>query len=173
MIQFVCDGCGQQLKIGDEWSGKLGHCPYCGTNSRVPGYPRRTPKWKILARLLAAPFIVGLGYFLLFSIVDVWAGVYFLMGGMIWCVVMLGFCWVVTNVGTFLSCPREYRLWKKGGGDPWFDTLDPPFNNDPPSVRYFELYREKERMENEAIFGPPPPPPPDPSDRRMDDPNFL
>ena len=44
MIDFVCDGCHTQLQIGDDSAGKLGHCPHCGTNTRVPAYPRRTPK---------------------------------------------------------------------------------------------------------------------------------
>ena len=61
----------------------------------------------------------------------------------------LFFMWAFVNIGMYLTSPRETRLWRKGGGDPWFDTLDPPFNSDPPEVRYQELFREKERQEME------------------------
>ena len=37
------------------------------------------------------------------------------------------------------------------GGDPFFDTLDSPLNNDPPSVRFQELYRAKQRHETVAV----------------------
>ena len=58
MIHLTCDGCHSSLQIGDLWAGKLGRCPYCGTNSRVPGYPKRTPKWKILLRTSSVPLLV-------------------------------------------------------------------------------------------------------------------
>ena len=43
MIDFVCDGCHAALQIADKSAGLLGRCPYCGTNTRVPGNPKRTP----------------------------------------------------------------------------------------------------------------------------------
>jgi hypothetical protein len=42
-------------------------------------------------------------------------------------------------------------MWKKGGGDPFFDTLDSPLNTDPPSVRFQELYRAKQWQETAVV----------------------
>ena len=89
-------------------------------------------------------------------------GFYLVLGGVAALVLGIGFCWAFTNFFTFLLCPREYRLWKAGGGDPFFDTLDSPLNNDPPSTRLQELYREKARQECEEVdrmFGLCPNPP--------------
>ena len=155
MIPFVCSGCGAQLQIGEQWAGGLGHCPHCGSNSRVPGNPKRTSKLVILARIVAIP-VAGVAFYAPFM------GWSFFLGGVLAVGLGLLFLWAFTNLWTFLSGPREYRLWKAGGGDPWFDTLDPPLNMDPPSVRYRELYFEKLRLESEAIT-PPAPPAPSPS----------
>ena len=172
MIDFVCDGCHTQLQIGDNWAGKLGHCPHCGTNTRVPGGPKRTPKRKMIFRMAIIPFLVVAFWGLMFCIADPEMGFCFMVGGAAAVLGGIGFCWAFTNIGTFLSHPRYYRLWKKGGGDPFFDTLDPPFNNDPPSTRYQELYREKARQECEEMFGIYSPTPPDPT-RGIDDPNII
>ena len=172
MIDFVCDGCHTQLQIGDDWAGKLGHCPHCGTNTRVPGYPRRTAKRTMIFRMAIIPFLVVAFWGLMFCIADPGLAFSFVLGGVIAVLLGIGFCWTVTNIGTFLSHPRYYRLWKKGGGDPFFDTLDPPFNNDPPSTRYQELYREKARQECEDVLGIYPPAPPDPT-KGIDDPNII
>ena len=174
MIYFTCCGCGAALQIGDDSAGNLGICPHCGTNTRLPGYQRRTPKLTILARIGCLPFAVVLFWALMFCTVDVDAGLDIVMGGVIAFSVIILFLWGFTNLFTFLSGPREYLLWKKGGGDPWFDTLDPPLNNDPPYVRYQELYREKARQEWEANFGPLPTPPlPPDSIKSIDDPNVI
>ena len=144
MISFICVGCGTNLEIGDKWAGKLGHCPHCGTDSPVPGNPRRTSKLTILIRFVALPL----------AVVAFWAcflGWAFFIGGAITVAFFVFFPWVVTNLGTFLFYPRYYRLWKAGGGDPWFDTLDSPLNTDPPYVRYQELYREKLRQESQQF----------------------
>ena len=172
MIDFVCDGCYTQLQIGDNWAGKLGRCPACGTNTRVPGHPRRTPKLKMIFRMAIIPFLVVSFWGLMFCIADPERGFYFMVGGAAAILGGIGFCWVFTNIGTFLSHPTYYQLWKKGGGDPFFDTLDPPFNNDPPSTRYQELYREKATQECEEVFGIYPPAPPDPT-KGIDDPNII
>ena len=58
---------------------------------------------------------------------------------------------------------------RKGGGDPFFDTLHWPFNNDDDSVRYQELYREKERMENQPEALPTQPD----SMKGIDDPTIM
>jgi hypothetical protein len=134
------------------------------------GCQKRTSKWKIIFRLILIPFVVVGFWGLMFSIADVGLGFSFVLGGVIAVALGLLFCWAFTNLGTFLSRPREYRLWKRGGGDPWFDTLDPPFNNDPDSVRYQELYWEKVRQEVEDLS--PPPAVPDLT-RGIDDPNVL
>jgi hypothetical protein len=167
MIDFVCDNCRANLKIGNKWAGLLGHCPHCGTDTRVPGNPRRTSKLVILLRLAVAPAVV----------IGFWCGVFwftgiggmawpFIEGGLLAYAVIIGFLWVVTNVGTFILYPCEYILWRKGGGDPFFDTLLAPFNFDPPEVAYQELYRKKARREfGFAPFSKPPsnPPPSDPA----------
>ena len=167
MIHFICCGCGKALHIGDEQAGKLGGCPYCGVNTRVPGNPRRTSKLTILMRIVAIPL----------AVVAFWAsflGLPILIGGVIALAVMILFLWGVTNLVTFLMAPREYRIWKKGGGDPWFDSLDPPLNSDPPYVRYQEMFREKSRQEWEANFGPLPiPSPPPDSMKSLDDPDII
>jgi hypothetical protein len=66
---------------------------------------------------------------------------------------------------------------RKGGGDPWFDSLPPPFNDDPPEVRYQELFREKLRQENAELLKPlvPLPRQNDPNDftKSIDDQNFI
>ena len=30
-IAITCAGCGKNLKVKDEWAGKKGKCPTCGT----------------------------------------------------------------------------------------------------------------------------------------------
>ena len=174
MIDFTCCGCGAALHIGDDSAGLLGRCPYCGTNTRVPGNPKRTSKLTILARIGCLPFAAVLFWALMFCIVDVEAGLDLMLGGVIAFAVIILFLWGFTNLFTFLMAPREYRIWKRGGGDPWFDTLDPPLNNDPPYVRYQELFREKARLDWEANFGPlPTPSPPPDSTKSIDDPDVL
>ena len=164
MIDFVCDGCRAQLQIGDGWAGGLGRCPHCGTNTRVPGNPKRTSKLTILARMVAFPFVLVAFWGLMFCIVDVSKGFALVMGGVIAVALALFFCWGFTNLCTFVFCRREYRLIKNGGGDPFYDSLDPPFNTDPPFVRYQELFRERARQECEQVdrmLGRCPPTPPD------------
>jgi hypothetical protein len=119
MIDFVCDGCHTQLQIGDGLAGKLGRCPTCGTNTRVPGHPRRTPKWKMIFLMAIIPFLVVAFWGLMFCIADPGLAFSFVLGGVIAVLLGIGFCWAVTNIGTFLSHPRYYRLWKKGGGGPF------------------------------------------------------
>ena len=105
----------------------------------------------------------------------------FLIGGVGALVFILFVLWVGTNIGTFLVYPREYRVWKRGGGDPFFDTLGPPLNNDPDSVRFQELYREKARLECEQVdrmFGVPPKqapkaPPPSSGGPRLNGPHIF
>jgi hypothetical protein len=140
------------------------------TRSQAPNESKRTPKWKIIFRMAIIPFLVVAFWGLMLSIADAEMGFWFMVGGVIAVALGIGWCWGFTNLGTFLSHPREYRLWKKGGGDPWFDTLDPPFNTDADSVRYQELYREKARQEVEDLS--PPPAVPDLT-RGIDDPNVL
>jgi hypothetical protein len=92
------------------------------------------------------------------SIADADLAFHFILGAVIAFAVIMLFLWGGTNLFMFLSRPREYWLWKKGGGDPFFDTLDSPLNNDPPEVRFQELFRERARQEWEASFGPLPMP---------------
>jgi hypothetical protein len=154
MIIFNCSSCQQSLRIGDEHAGETCRCPLCGAWSDVPGTPKRTTKSSIIFKLSIFPFLVLSFWGFLFGTVDVERGVRFVVSGMVAVFIIIGILWAVTNIGTFLFNPTYYWLWKKGGGDPWFDTLDPPFNNDPDSVRYQELYREKLRQENEELIRP-------------------
>ena len=138
--------------------------------------PKRTSKLTIILRMALIPLLVTAFWGLMLSIADVSLGLYLFLGGLVALVLGIGFLWAFTNVGTFLLCPREYRLWKAGGGDPFFDSLDSPINNDPPSVKLQELYREKARQEWEANFGPlPSPSTPQATDFTitLDDPNII
>jgi hypothetical protein len=58
----------------------------------------------------------------MFSIADPELGFFFVLGGVGAILFAIGFLWAFTNICTFLSCPKEYRIWKSGGGDPFFDT---------------------------------------------------
>ena len=149
MISFICSGCGANLNIGDEWTGKIGRCPHCGTNSRVPGYPRRTAKTTIIARFLTWPMIC-------LAIPSLLLGWPVFLGGIVAAGLFIFFAWAFTNIGGAIWCKLDgtshyLKLWKSGGGDPFFDCLDSPLNNDPPSVRFQELYREKLRRETAAV----------------------
>jgi DNA-directed RNA polymerase subunit RPC12/RpoP len=167
MINFNCASCRKALHIRDAMAGNLAACPYCGAESLVPNNPMRTSKLTIIGRMVAIPMIcVGA--------VGALLGTPVIIGGAIGLAVMFGFWWGVTNLAAFLFSPTYYRLWRKGGGDPWFDTLPSPLNNDPDSTRYQEMYREKSRQEWEASFGPLPiPSPPPDSTKSLDDPNVI
>jgi hypothetical protein len=121
---------------------------------------KRTSKLTIIARMAIIPFLVTAFWGLMLSIADTSLGFYLVLGGLVALVLGIGFLWAFTNFFTFLLCPKEYRIWKAGGGDPFFDSLDSPINNDPPSVKLQELYREKARQDWEANFGPLPTPSP-------------
>jgi hypothetical protein len=85
------------------------------------------------------------------------------------------FLWGFTNLMTLITMPRVWWLIKKGGGDPWFESLPEPFNTDNLSTRFQELYREKARQEWEQAFGPLPQVPPQSPDftRGIDDPQII
>jgi hypothetical protein len=158
MIFFNCVGCGKRLQIDDEWAGKLGRCCFCGVNSPVPGtnmpvldYPKRSSRVGIIARMTAYPVAV-LGFWVSVFILGGVGGMAlpFLLGGIGALAGILFICWAGTNIIMWILNPKEMKLWKNGGGDPWFDTVPPPFNNDPDSTRYQELYRERLRLEEEG-----------------------
>jgi len=128
---------------------------------------KRTPKLTIVARMVIIPFAVVGFWGLMLSIAAPVLGLCLVLGGVGAVLFGLGFCWGFTNLLTFLYSPRCYRLWKKGGGDPFFDTLDQPFNTDPDAVRYQELYQEAARQQAD-----PPPAVPDPT-RGIDDENII
>ena len=171
MINFVCSDCGAQLQIGDKSAGLLGYCPHCGTNTRVPGHPKRTSKLLITARFFFLPLLAT-------GAVALLLGLPVFIGGLAALSIMWAFCWAFTNIGTFLCSPTYYRIWKSGGGDPFFDTLPDMFNPDPPETRFAELFREKARQECEEVdrmFGiPPKTPAPSPdSTKGINDENFI
>ena len=123
MITFTCDGCQRTLRIGNEFAGQLGHCPFCHTNSRVPGYPKRTSKLVIIARISIYPLAV-LGFWtMLLSLAGPGAWVPFLLGGLGALFGVIFFLWAFTNLGVLISFPREYWIWRRGGGDPFFDSF--------------------------------------------------
>ena len=130
---------------------------------QVPFSLKRTPKMVILFRLTCVPLIVTGFWAAILSIASIHLAFWFVVGGLTCLVFLIGMMWGITNLLTFLYCPRNYWLWRRGGGDPWFDSLDPPFNNDDDLVRYQELYRERARQQAE-MFSPPPPPLPDPTE---------
>ncbi len=147
MINFTCLGCGAALQIDKKWAGRLGHCPHCGVNSPVPGNPRRSSKIGILARMCAVPFaVVAFWAFFYGQVAD---PTWFILGGVGAVVLALLYCWGGTHLFAMIFEREAYKVWKRGGGDPWFDTLDPPFNNDPPEVRYQEIFREQLRQDEE------------------------
>ena len=172
MIHFCCSHCNAPYDVPDEWAGDICDCQKCGTRTPIPGrtktgtpidygvqqapsYPtyQRTPKWKIIARLGFLP--LGLMAFLsmlMYHADEHLAGVLMLSSLGTYAFAVF-FMWAFTNITTAIACPQEYKLWKAGGGDPYFDTVDFPFNTDPAEVRYQELYREKARQELEDMFG--------------------
>ena len=140
--------------------------------------PRRTSKLKILLRLSIVPIGITLFWAYMFSLGGNYSIVRaILVGGFGTTALVLGFLWGFTNVMTALTMPKVWLLLRRGGGDPWFMSIPPPFNNDPPEVRYQELYGEKFRQENEWLQQPlvPLPPQNDPKDatRGIDDPNII
>jgi len=137
------------------------------TRRRVPGSLKRTPKLTIVFRMVIIPFAVVGFWGLMLSIAAPVLGFFLVLGGVGAVLVGLGFCWGLTNILTCLSHPREYRIWKRNGGDPFFDTVDEPFNTDPSSVRYQELFKEAARQQAD-----PPPAAPDPT-RGIDDENII
>lgn len=147
MINVTCGNCGASLNIGDELAGKAVRCPYCQATLRLPS--KRTPKRIIIARFFAWPVIC-------LSIPALLLGWPIFLGGIIAVSLFILFAWAFTNIGGAIWCKMNgtshyLRLWKQGGGDPFFDTLDSPLNNDPPSVRFQELYREKMRQETVVV----------------------
>ena len=137
------------------------------TRKQVPGSLTRTPKLTIVARMVIIPFAVVGFWGLMLSIAAPVLGLCLVLGGVGAVLVGLGFCWGFTNVCTFLYHPTYYRLWKKAGGDPFYDTLDEPFNTDPDAVRYQELFKEAARQQAD-----PPPITTDPT-RGIDDENVI
>ena len=80
------------------------------------GYPRRTPKWKILFRLCIIPFLVVCFWTALFSLVGLGTTIFLAGVGTIAAAIL--FLWGFVNLMTILTMPRVWWLLKKGGGDP-------------------------------------------------------
>ena len=140
--------------------------------------PRRTSKLKILFRLSIVPIAVTLFWAFMLSLGGNYSIVRAaLIGGFGTTALVLGFLWFFTNIMTALTMPKVWWLMRKGGADPWFSSLPEPFNKDPLSVRYQELYEEKLRQENEQLLQPlvPLPPQNDPNDatRGINDPHII
>ncbi len=153
-MNFTCVGCGANLHIGDEWAGKQGRCPHCQTLTWLPApvSSGRTSKLRVLFWLLIIPAWVLASY-------AVFLGWEIFVYGMAGLIVIVFLLWAFVNFFTFIGSPHYYRMWKAGGGDPFIDTLPAPFNNDPDSVRYQELFQEQARQEDELVLDDFPPPP--------------
>jgi hypothetical protein len=149
-IQFTCRNrdCGAVNEIGREWAGQLASCYACGASNRVPGSIPRTSRVKIVARWWAYPIVILSFYAFFWSWVCPWDAVLAWMLGGIGALAIFTFvCWAIMNIYLWFISPQAYRLMKKGGGDPFFDTLPELFNPDPPEVRFQEWRREQERQE--------------------------
>jgi hypothetical protein len=73
-IEFICDGCRAALQIGAGSAGTLARCPHCGSEARVPDYPKRTAKLTIIFRIACIPMAVVIFYGLLFCLVSIGDG---------------------------------------------------------------------------------------------------
>jgi hypothetical protein len=138
--------------------------------------PKRTSKLKILWRLSIVPIGVVLFWAYMLSLGGNYSIVRaVLIGGFGSLAAVIFFLWAFVNLATALTMPKVWWLMRRGGGDPWFSSLPPPFNTDDPSVRYQELYEEKLRQENEQLLQPLVPPQNDPKDatKGIDDPNII
>ncbi len=121
--------------------------------------PRRTSKLTILSRLSIVPIGITLFWSFMFSLGGNYSIVRaILVGGFGATAAVFVFLWGFVNLMTLITMPKVWWLLRRGGGDPWFASLPEPFNNDPPSVRYQELYEEKLRQENEQLLQPLVPP---------------
>ena len=134
------------MNIDSQLIGNAVRCPYCSGTIHLM---KRTPKTAIIARFMTWPTLV----------VSFWAlflGWPLFLGGIIAAAGGLFFCWAFTNIGGAIWCrlngtSHYLKMWKQGGGDPFFDTLDSPLNSDDPEVRFQELYRAKQRQETVAV----------------------
>ena len=153
-IQFTCRNrdCGAINEVAREFAGQLATCYACNASNRVPGSIPRTPRWKIVARWWAIPIIVLSFYAFFWSWVCPWDAVLAWMLGGIGALAIFTFvCWAIMNIYLWLIAPKEFRMMKQGGFDPFFDTMCEPFNCDPPEVRFQEFRREQERQEGRDI----------------------
>lgn len=146
MITVTCGNCGVSLNVDSQLIGNAVRCPYCQGTIQLM---KRTSRTAIIARFFAWPVIC-------LVIPSVLLGWPVFLGGFVTVGLGLLFCWAFTNVGGAIWCKMNgtshyLKMWKAGGGDPFFDTLDSPLNNDPPSVRFQELYRAKQRQETVVV----------------------
>ena len=142
----------------------------------MPGFPKRTSKLTILFRLSIVPIGITLFWAYMLSLGGNYGIVRaILIGGFGTTAVIFFFLWGFVNLMTILTMPKVWWLLKKGGGDPWFESLPEPFNTDDLSTRFQELYREKARQEWEQAFGPLPQVPSQSPDftRGIDDPHII
>ncbi|MCE5302616.1 MAG: hypothetical protein LLF97_05840 [Planctomycetaceae bacterium] len=146
MINVICGSCGTSLNIDSQLIGNAVRCPSCSGTIHLM---KRTPKPTIIARFLTWPVIC-------LAIPTILLGLPVFLGGIVAVGLFLFAAWAITNIGGAIWCKLDgtshyLKMWKAGGGDPFFDTLDSPLNNDPPSVRFQELYRAKQRQETVAV----------------------
>lgn len=130
---------------------------------------KRTSKLVILARLSLLPFLFVFGVSMLYSLIGQGWDTFKLLTMVLGAILL--FLWAFVNVGTFLISPTNYMLWRRGGGDPWFDSLPPPLNFDDDSTRYAELYQAQLQDDVDREFGPSSIPPD--STKGIDDENLI
>jgi hypothetical protein len=146
MINVICGGCGTSMNIDSQLIGHVVRCPHCSGTIQLL---KRTPKTAIIARFLTWPVIC-------LAIPTALLGWPIFLGGIIAAGLFILFAWAFTNIDGAIWCKLNgtshyLKMWKQGGGDPFFDTLDSPLNNDDPEVRFQELYRAKQRQETVAV----------------------
>jgi len=47
MIFLECTNCRKQLRVGDEFAGKRGKCPFCGTEMLIPHLAKPAPSAQV------------------------------------------------------------------------------------------------------------------------------
>ncbi len=113
----------------------------------------RTPKKVIWLRMMWLPIIKWIFIMFVMSIGGFSAFLPAFFGGLTAIGGVTIALWGGVNFLFWLFRPEEYRIWKAGGGDPFFDSTSSLFNSDPPEIRYQEFYQEQAKRDLKRMFG--------------------